>query len=82
MRWPTKLVEKLTHIASELQDADFAPTTQQIAVNQQYTQQIRDLQLRLKQLLNKDIAQFNDLLRTQKLPLIAVTSSVHAKELR
>jgi hypothetical protein len=82
MRWPTKLVEKLTHIASELQDADFAPTSQQIAVNQQLTHQIHQLQSQLKQVMNKDVAQFNDLLRQNKLPLLAVASRVQAQELQ
>jgi photosystem II stability/assembly factor-like uncharacterized protein len=81
MRWPTKLLEKLTHIATEVQDADFAPTSQQIAVNLQYTQQIRALHAQLNQLLNKDVAQLNDLLRKQKLPVIAVVSSVQAQKL-
>ncbi len=61
MRWPTRLVEKLTHIASELQDADFAPTSQQIAVNQQLTQQLHELQAQLKQLTNRDVAHSGDL---------------------
>jgi hypothetical protein len=77
MRWPSKLVEKLTHIASELQDADFAPTSQQIAVNQQFTKQIADLQSQLTQVTNKDVAQFNDSLRRNNLPLIPLASGSH-----
>jgi hypothetical protein len=75
MRWPSKLVEKLTHLASELQDADFAPTSQQIAVNQQFTKQIADLQLQLTQVMNKDVAQFNDVLRRSNLLLISLASA-------
>ena len=63
MRWPAKLVEKLTHIASELQDADFAPTAQQIAVGQELTGQIRGLRSRLSEIMSNDVAGFNNLLK-------------------
>jgi len=72
MRWPAKLQEKLGHLASELEDADFAPTSQQIAVNRQYTEQIRNLQTQLRQLLVKDVGGFNSLLQQQNLPVIAM----------
>ncbi|MBV8053180.1 MAG: hypothetical protein JOZ80_18475 [Acidobacteriaceae bacterium] len=82
MRWPSRLIEKLGHLASELQDADFAPTSQQIAVNQQFTQQIRDLQLQLNQVMSKNVAQFNELLRKSNLPLISMVAASHAEEAR
>ena len=68
MRWPAQLIPKLTHIASELQDADFAPTSQQIAVNQQLVQQIKGLRTRFDQLMKKDVADFDTLLKQQGLP--------------
>jgi hypothetical protein len=73
MRWPAKLQEKLGHLASELEDADFAPTSQQIAVNRQYTGQIRNLQAELAQLLAKDLADFNGVLKGQNIQAIAAT---------
>jgi photosystem II stability/assembly factor-like uncharacterized protein len=74
MRWPAKLIEKLTHIASELQDADFPPTSQQIAVNQQLTDQIRALRTRFDELMTKEVAQFSDLLRQRGLPALQTGS--------
>ena len=73
MRWPAGLIEKLTHIASELQDVDFAPTSQQVAVNQQFSQQIQHLQTRFNELMNKDVADFNTLLHERGLPALNLT---------
>jgi hypothetical protein len=56
-----------------LEDADFAPTSQQIAVNRQYTEQIRNLQAELAQLLAKDLADFNGILKGQNIQAIAAT---------
>jgi photosystem II stability/assembly factor-like uncharacterized protein len=72
MRWPARLLEKLGHLASELQDADFPPTTQEVAVHQQYSEQIRGLRGQLDQLLSKDVAAFNGTLRERKIPPIVV----------
>jgi hypothetical protein len=71
MRWPARLIEKLTRISSKLQDADFAPTSQQIVVNRQFTEEIRGLQARV---LNKDVAGFNNMLRERNLPVITVAA--------
>lgn len=72
MRWPARLAEKLPHLASEVQDSDFGPTTQQIAVNQQFTEQIRRLQADLSHLLSADVASFNGALKEKNLPAIRV----------
>ena len=68
MRWGAKLVEKLTHIASELQDTDDPPTTQQIAVHQQLAAQIRGLRSQFSELLSHDVADFNILLKQRGIP--------------
>jgi hypothetical protein len=75
MRWPGKIEQKLGHIASELQDADFPPTSQQLAVNREYTEQIREWQSQFKQLLSNDVAEFNNFLRAQNLPSITVSNA-------
>jgi photosystem II stability/assembly factor-like uncharacterized protein len=72
MRWPAKLVEKLTHIASQLQENDFAPTAQQIAVSQQLTEQIRDLRRQFDDLLSQDVARFNEALRQNGIPPLPI----------
>ena len=68
MRWPAKLNAKLSHLATQVQETDFAATAQQIAVNQQYTAQIRSLRTRFDELIRSDIAQFNQLLKSSSLP--------------
>ena len=37
MRWGGKLLQKLSHLAGQIQETDFRPTNQQVAVNQQFT---------------------------------------------
>jgi hypothetical protein len=76
MRWPAKLQEKLGHLASELEESDFPPTSQQIAVNRQFTKQIASLQNQLQSLMTKDIAGFNALLKQENLPVIALSGEV------
>ncbi len=73
MRWPAKLQEKLGHLASELEESDFAPTSQQIAVNRDFTEQITSLQSELGKLMAKDVAEFNSLLKGQNLPAISAS---------
>jgi len=72
MRWPAELAQKLTHLAGEVQDSDFPPTAQQLAVNQQFTDQIRTWRAQLDQLLTKDVAAFNATLSGRSLPNIVV----------
>jgi photosystem II stability/assembly factor-like uncharacterized protein len=72
MRWPAKLIEKLTHIASQLQENDFAPTAQQIAVSQQLSDQIRDLRRQFDDLLSKDLVRFNDVLKQHGIAALPV----------
>jgi hypothetical protein len=75
MRWPSKLLEKLGHLATEVQESDFRPTDQQTAVNQQFDEQIRALKGELDQLLNQDVAGFNKTLQERKLPLLNTSPS-------
>ena len=72
MRWPARLLEKINHLATEVQESDFAPTDQQIAVNQQYTQEIRSLRAQFEQLLNQHVKAFNNLLTERGLPILSV----------
>lgn len=70
MRWGARLVEKLTHIAGELQDTDDPPTAQQIAVRQELVAQIRQLHTQFDGLLNQDVAKFNDVLKQRGIPAL------------
>jgi photosystem II stability/assembly factor-like uncharacterized protein len=70
MRWPAGLMEKIFHVASDAQADDFRPTDQEIAVNAMYTEEIRRLQGQLAQLINQDVANFNNFLKQQNLATI------------
>jgi hypothetical protein len=76
MRWPARLQEKLGHLASELEEGDFAPTSQQVAVNRQYTEQIASLRIQLQSLLTKDVEGFNGLLKQRNMPVLAAAEKV------
>ena len=75
MRWPAKLPTKLSHLASEVQDSDFAPTSQQVAVNQEYTAQLRSLRTELDELMKNRVTQFNSLLKERSLPEITAAAN-------
>ncbi len=77
MRFPAELIEKLSHVASGLQQTDFPPTSQQIAVNRQYTRQVHDLRTELDHLLAKEVPEFNNTLKDRGLP--ALTFPVNAR---
>jgi hypothetical protein len=49
---------------------------QQIAVNRQYTEQIRMLEGQLRQLLGKDVNEFNGILKRQNIPVVAISKMV------
>jgi hypothetical protein len=72
MRWPARLTAKLSHLATEVQESDFAPTAQQNAVNQQFTAQIRELRTGFDELMNKGVVPFNGVLKENGLPEIPI----------
>jgi hypothetical protein len=72
MRWPGQLLQKLSHLASGLQDSDFAPTTQQVAVNQQFTDSLRRLRAQFTELATRDVPAFNAVLKARRLPAISM----------
>ena len=70
LRWPSRLVFKLSHLASGIGTADFAPTTQQVAVHEMFQRQIAELKGRLDQSFATDFATFNSMLREKSLPIL------------
>lgn len=62
VRWPAKLVSKLTYLAGGVASADFPPTTQQREVHAQFKQQIATYQRQLNELLTRDLSALNALL--------------------
>jgi photosystem II stability/assembly factor-like uncharacterized protein len=73
MRWPAGLISKLSHVASQAQEADDRPTNQELAVNAMYTKEIKSWQPELVQLISQDVAAFNQKLIQQNLEPIDTT---------
>jgi len=63
VRWPSKLAGQIAYLANGIASSDFAPTTQQVEVHQLFEEQVRKSRAELDELLNKDLAQFNAMLR-------------------
>jgi hypothetical protein len=72
VRFGAKLYNKLTYLANGLMSNDYRPTAQQLAVQKLHQQRLRELQGQLSNLLNTDIAAFNDKLRARNLSTIRV----------
>jgi hypothetical protein len=73
VRWPVKLGGQLSYLAGGVGSSDFAPTTQQRAVNDVLVKQMRATRQALEQLVNTDLAAFNALLRSRGIKTIDVT---------
>jgi hypothetical protein len=63
LRWPMKLYGKVSMLAGSVASGDFGPTDQSREVHAMYKEMIVDYQAQLKALLEKDIPEFNDLLK-------------------
>ena len=74
MRWGDKLLQKLSHLAGQIQEADFRPTDQQVAVHRQFTEQIASLRTQFDRLTSDDIARFNELLKQNGWPALALVA--------
>jgi photosystem II stability/assembly factor-like uncharacterized protein len=74
IRWPIRLVGQIGYLANGMGSSDFAPTTQQVQVHEQFKTQIRDLQAQLSQLLSRDVAAFNQLLRQSNIAGVITTT--------
>jgi photosystem II stability/assembly factor-like uncharacterized protein len=62
-RWPAKLISKLTYLAGGVASSDFPPPTQHREVHAQLRQQVATHRRQLDDLLSRDVAAFNTLLR-------------------
>jgi hypothetical protein len=67
VRWPMRLAEQLVYLAQEVGDSDFGPTASQREVQQLLHEQARAAHTQVDQLLQREVAQFNDMLRKRKL---------------
>ena len=65
-RWAAKLLTKMIYLADRgVASADFPPTDQQLEVQQLLEEQLATAQSQLDELLDRDLAEFNELLRTR-----------------
>jgi hypothetical protein len=72
VRWPPMVVQKIGYLASQAGSSDFPPTTQQVAVSEELKQQGDKFQQEYQQLMAKDVAAFNIMLREKNIPNIIV----------
>jgi hypothetical protein len=72
VRWESMLVEKLSYLAQGVSDSDFAPTTQQIEVNDVLKKEVEQYRAETEQLMSKDVAAFNSMLHGHSIPNIMV----------
>jgi photosystem II stability/assembly factor-like uncharacterized protein len=72
LRTPSQLVDKLTHLADVVSNADFAPTASQTEVAAKLKQETSHASEELDGLLTRTLANLNALLREQQLGAIVV----------
>jgi photosystem II stability/assembly factor-like uncharacterized protein len=68
VRFGSKLVQKFGYLANGLQSGDFKPTNQQLAVAKDLADKLKASQGQMTDVLNRDLAAFNDMLRRANLP--------------
>jgi hypothetical protein len=68
VRWGSKLVQKFGYLANSLQSGDFKPTNQHLAVQKVLEDRLKGVQGQFGDVLNRDLAAFNDMLRRANLP--------------
>ena len=62
-RWPAMLMSKIAYLGNGLSGSDDLPTTQAREVHQNFKKQLAALQQRLSGVLEKDLTNFNKMLR-------------------
>jgi len=72
LRMPSRLLEKLSHLADTLQLGDFAPTDQQLEVHRQLSGEVTTAEKDLGDVVSKDLATFNDMLRRRNIGTVFV----------
>jgi hypothetical protein len=75
VRWGSKLVQKFGYLANGLASADFKPTNQQMAVHRELQDRFKRSQGQLGEVIARDLALFNDMLRRANLPNIVTQTT-------
>src|SRR5438874_3597247 len=73
VRWPPLLAQKIGYLAEQAGSSDCPPTTQQVAVGEELKKQGDQFQQEYQQILAKDVAAFNAMLREKNIPNIILT---------
>ena len=68
VRWPPKLISKISYLGGGLSGSDFGPTTQQREVQALLKAQLATERARLDELTSKDLDAFNKQLRDRNIP--------------
>ena len=68
VRFAPKLIGKILYLASGVESSDYQPTTQQVAVRDEFQEQAATERQHLKLLVEHDLAEFNGLLRQRNVP--------------
>jgi Sortilin, neurotensin receptor 3, len=72
VRYPNMLLEKIMHLANDLEIGDFPPTNQQLEVHKMHTEQIAAHRGALAALFSTDVTAFNATLKERGLGMIVV----------
>lgn len=80
VRWTPKLTSKMGYLANEVGSSDDQPTTQQVAVHDELKESAATHHQRLRNLLGKDVADFNTLLRQRNVPNIVTNVGEQASK--
>jgi hypothetical protein len=81
-RWPSGIIEKIFHDASDVQADDYPPTDQEVAVNAMYSEELARWQEELAGYVSHDVADFNNLLKQQNFSPITTAAPTAAPEQR
>lgn len=74
VRWTPQLAEKIGYLANEVGSSDYQPTTQQVAVHDELKERAATYRQRLTLVLQKEVADFNALLRQRNVPNVITNS--------
>ncbi|MFQ5721398.1 MAG: sialidase, partial [Candidatus Aminicenantales bacterium] len=76
LRWPEKFYLRSSNLAYGIAQTDFAPTTQQKEAHKVLCNQLSSYKSQYNVLINKDLKDFNNLLRESNIPNIIVAKVV------
>jgi hypothetical protein len=75
VRYAAKLISRLGYLANGLSNADFPPTSQQAEVQKLLAERMHDASASWDGLVKKDLAAFNEMLRSKNVPNVVVGTS-------